>query len=50
MTEDEHQENLISLIKYWKSKSDYYGELADTLVVIFEEHLEKSIKDYGKLI
>ena len=50
MTEEEQQENLISLIKYWKSKNDYYGELADTLVVIFEEYLEKSIKDYGKLI
>ena len=50
MTEKEHQENLISLLKEWKSKRNYYGELADTLISIYEKQLRKSIREHGNLI
>lgn len=50
ITEKEHQENLNALMKQWKSKRNYYGELADTLITIYEKELRKSIKEYGNLI
>jgi hypothetical protein len=50
MTEKEHQENLVSLLKDWKSKRNYYGELADTLISIYEKQLRKSIREHGNLI
>ena len=39
ITEKEHQENLNGLIKQWKTKRTYYGELADTLIKHYHKHL-----------
>ena len=50
ITEKEHQENLNGLIKQWKAKRKYYGELADALIYVFEWELRYSIKEYGNLI
>ena len=50
ITEKEHQENLNGLIKQWKAKRNYYGELADTLIKHYDKHLRKSIRQYGNLI